>query len=417
MFFFTFLLWGVLVRLSAADGSRDARYMLCTAECQFKCQPPVYGLLQDGSVDPRDLTRHADVISTVRSEPGLYAPPNFYDQLYLALEAALTDLLRGDRSRLVDADDSRVDASGFSLATPQQDLGKVLRLTGWGCEDNCEYQCMHINHRLRVENGEPVVKYGGKWAFTRVFGMQELMSVVSSLLNALPHVIFLYQCYGSKTVPLGEYRFGRVWTLYACIGIIVWIASATFHTRDWPATEAFDYMSALMGVSTALMTGLVYNFAGPKGDKALRAWLPAIPVYLFIMAHQYYMLFIDFNYGWNMKVACSVGAVMVISWCYWAFTHRRRGKYVRWIYVATLGIAPLLYAFELNDFPPYFLLLDAHACWHFTTVPLQFVWYRFVEDDLLWEMRHRVSAKDDEDAEEAKLEAGDERGSSARRRV
>ncbi|KAF4724814.1 Post-GPI attachment to proteins factor 3, partial [Perkinsus olseni] len=170
MFFFTFLLWGVLVRLSAADGSRDARYMLCTAECQFKCQPPVYGLLQDGSVDPRDLTRHADVISTVRSEPGLYAPPNFYDQLYLALEAALTDLLRGDRSRLVDADDSRVDASGFSLATPQQDLGKVLRLTGWGCEDNCEYQCMHINHRLRVENGEPVVKYGGKWAFTRVFG-------------------------------------------------------------------------------------------------------------------------------------------------------------------------------------------------------------------------------------------------------
>ncbi|KAF4657916.1 Post-GPI attachment to proteins factor 3 [Perkinsus olseni] len=417
MFFFAFLLWGVLVRLSAADGSRDARFMLCTAECQFKCQPPVYRLLQDGSVDPRDLTRHADVISTVRSEPGLYAPPNFYDQLHLALEAALTDLLRGDRSRLVDADDSRVDASGFPLATPQQDLGKVLRLTGWGCEDNCGYQCMHINHRLRVENGEPVVKYGGKWAFTRVFGMQELMSVVSSLLNALPHVIFLYQCYGSKTVPLEEYRFGRVWTLYACIGIIVWIASATFHTRDWPATEAFDYMSALMGVSTALMTGLVYNLAGPKGDKALRAWLPAIPVYLFIMAHQYYMLFIDFNYGWNMKVACSVGAVMVISWCYWAFTHRRRGKYVRWIYVATLGIAPLLYAFELNDFPPYFLVLDAHACWHFTTVPLQFVWYHFVEDDLLWEMRHRVSAKYDEDAEEAKLEAGDERGSSARRRV
>ncbi|KAF4759170.1 hypothetical protein FOZ63_005331, partial [Perkinsus olseni] len=32
-------------------------------------------------------------------------------------------------------------------------------------------------------------------------------------------------------------------------------------------------------------------------------------------------------------------------------------------------------------------------------------------------MRHRVSAKDDEDAEEAKLEAGDERGSSARRRL
>lgn len=243
------------------------------------------------------------------------------------------------------------------------------------------------------------------------------MSVVSSLLNALPHVIFLYQCYGSKAVPIGKYRFGRVWTLYACIGIIVWIASATFHTRDWPATEAFDYMSALMGVSTALVTGLVYNFAGAKGDKELRAWLPAIPVYLFIIAHQYYMLFVDFNYGWNMKVACAVGAVMVISWCYWAFTHRRRGKHVRWIYVATLGIAPLLYAFELNDFPPYFLLLDAHACWHFTTIPLQFVWYHFVEADLKWEMHHRVSSKDEIDTEMAKLEAGEEHTALARRRV
>mmetsp|Transcript_842 Transcript_842/g.711 ORF Transcript_842/g.711 Transcript_842/m.711 type:complete len:85 (-) Transcript_842:246-500(-) len=76
------------------------------------------------------------------------------------------------------------------------------------------------------------------------------------------------------------------------------------------------------------------------------------------MTHQYYMLFIDFNYGWNMKVACFVGAIMVFSWCYWALTHRRRGKYVRWIYIATLGIAPFLYAFELNDFPPYFLLLE-----------------------------------------------------------
>ncbi|EER12306.1 hypothetical protein Pmar_PMAR001103 [Perkinsus marinus ATCC 50983] len=34
-------------------------------------------------------------------------------------------------------------------------------------------------------------------------------------------------------------------------------------------------------------------------------------------------------------------------------TARRRGKPMRWIYVATFGVAPLLYDFELNDFPPY----------------------------------------------------------------
>lgn len=47
----------------------------------------------------------------MRSEPGVYASPNFYDRLYLAFEAALTDLTRGDQSRQADAD-TAVDASG-----------------------------------------------------------------------------------------------------------------------------------------------------------------------------------------------------------------------------------------------------------------------------------------------------------------
>mmetsp|Transcript_17609 Transcript_17609/g.17437 ORF Transcript_17609/g.17437 Transcript_17609/m.17437 type:complete len:88 (+) Transcript_17609:50-313(+) len=61
----------------------------------------------------------------------------------------------------------------------------------------------------------------------------------------------------------------------------------------------------------------------------------------------------EFHYDWNMQVPCSVGAVMVVSRCHCSFTHRRRGKPMRWIYVATFGVAPLLYDFELNDFPPY----------------------------------------------------------------
>ncbi|KAK4353043.1 hypothetical protein RND71_028561 [Anisodus tanguticus] len=36
---------------------------------------------------------------------------------------------------------------------------------------------------------------------------------------------------------------------------------------------------------------------------------------------------------------------------------------------------------EIYDFPPYATLVDAHALWHATTIPLTYIWWSFIQDD------------------------------------
>ncbi|CAL1414074.1 unnamed protein product [Linum trigynum] len=37
---------------------------------------------------------------------------------------------------------------------------------------------------------------------------------------------------------------------------------------------------------------------------------------------------------------------------------------------------------EIYDFPPYKGYFDAHSIWHATTIPLTYVWWSFVRDDV-----------------------------------
>jgi hypothetical protein len=37
---------------------------------------------------------------------------------------------------------------------------------------------------------------------------------------------------------------------------------------------------------------------------------------------------------------------------------------------------------EIFDFSPIFYHFDAHSLWHFSTVPLGFLWYRFWQIEL-----------------------------------
>ncbi|EHB12028.1 Post-GPI attachment to proteins factor 3 [Heterocephalus glaber] len=42
---------------------------------------------------------------------------------------------------------------------------------------------------------------------------------------------------------------------------------------------------------------------------------------------------------------------------------------------------------ELLDFPPLFWVLDAHAIWHISTIPLHVLFFSFLEDDSLYLLR------------------------------
>ena len=59
----------------------------------------------------------------------------------------------------------------------------------WSWEDNCRYECMHRVVAERIERGESVQQYHGKWPFVRVAGIQEPAAVLFSLANLAGYVI------------------------------------------------------------------------------------------------------------------------------------------------------------------------------------------------------------------------------------
>lgn len=91
-----------------------------------------------------------------------------------------------------------------------------LRMMLWNCRSNCEYDCMRANHRFRQQNGELIVKYQGKWPFIRVMGMQELFSVLFSIGNAIPHIVYGRR-YRSIINP--RYHMKNWWSAYSFVAI------------------------------------------------------------------------------------------------------------------------------------------------------------------------------------------------------
>ena len=60
----------------------------------------------------------------------------------------------------------------------------------------------------------------------------------------------------------------------------------------------------------------------------------------------------------------------------------RRRRYV-WKCVAAVVWGSCTVMLELLDFPPILWLVDAHALWHLSTVPIPLLWYRYETDNSL----------------------------------
>lgn len=88
--------------------------------------------------------------------------------------------------------------------------------------------------------------------------------------------------------------------------------------------------------------------------------------------------FCDKFSGWNMKVCVVIAVSQLLIWSIWAGISHHPSRWKLWTVVVGGGLAMLL---EIYDFPPYQGLVDAHALWHATTIPLTYIWWSFIKDD------------------------------------
>lgn len=102
-----------------------------------------------------------------------------------------------------------------------------------------------------------------------------------------------------------------------------------------------------------------------------------------------------FDYTYNMAFNIGLGLVHNFLWVIYSLPSSRsllprfpfRLKNYRPAFVNKAFVFVLLTtaatALELFDFPPWRFVIDAHALWHLSTVPITKFWYDFLVEDAL----------------------------------
>ncbi|RRT85764.1 hypothetical protein B296_00008175 [Ensete ventricosum] len=80
-----------------------------------------------------------------------------------------------------------------------------------------------------------------------------------------------------------------------------------------------------------------------------------------------------------MKVCVAMGIGQVLLWSVWAGVTRHPSRFKIWAVVIGGAMAIFL---ELYDFPPFKGYVDSHALWHATNIPLAYLWWSFVYEDV-----------------------------------
>ncbi|MBN3271574.1 PGAP3 factor, partial [Polyodon spathula] len=287
-----------------------------------------------------------------------------------------------------------------------------MTLTGWTCQDDCRYLCMWITVGLYLAEGYRVPQFHGKWPFTRFLCFEEPVSALASLLNGLACLVMLIRY--RSAVPRQSPMYYTC-CAFSMVSLNAWFWSMVFHTRDTYLTEKMDYFCAsavilysvyLCCVRTKGATGMGITLLPPHPLSPLPALSPSVPpprhplsrtlglqrpdlsscfgVLLILMfaSHVSYLTFVNFDYGYNMAANTAIGIINLLWWLAWCYGNRRTLPYW-WKCAAVVLLLHGLALLELLDFPPLLWVLDAHAIWHLSTVPVHFLFYSFLIDDSL----------------------------------
>ncbi|XP_068716395.1 post-GPI attachment to proteins factor 3-like isoform X1 [Montipora foliosa] len=262
-------------------------------------------------------------------------------------------------------------------------LPLYLTIFWWDCTDECKYQCMHSVTATDLKKSKKVQQFYGKWPFVRFLGIQEPASVLFSIFNAAGHILG-WRMLRSR-VPSTNYDMYLVWKIGVVIDVNAWLWSMVFHTRDLNWTEKMDYFAATSLVVYQLFTCLM-RIIGLQNKSS--CFCVGFFLLCLFSGHVFYLAFVKFDYGYNMKFNITMGIMNMCSWLGWCYKSYPQQPYVWKAAFISVSVF-LLLSLELGEFPPILWIFDAHSLWHLGTAPLSYFWYSFLVDDA----RQQLAAK------------------------
>jgi hypothetical protein len=367
---------------SVWSGERDYRYVNCRAICSFACEHEVTTDLRSRIL--ADFRINSFVYGTPQKTPPWfdlgYAKDNYEETLTKMIRTAHERAVLGEPGPRVSGPVVPSLAVGFDLVQRAESFFDLP------CSEGCKFSCALRNSEERRETARQQVKYHGKWAFRPVAGCVEIFSSLSSLLNGLPHFVFLVFTYLSfKKKPkyrpqVCRFPYLGAWLVYSTLWGLAWAASAVFHCRDNRLTESVDYFCALLALNgTVCFSALHLLGVNSRRPDYLRRFLTvALPFLTIWVLHVSYMTFVQFDYDWNMTLGVVLGLLNIVLWTIYWWRTRRVCRHAWMPPVLSSALAPLLFFFEINDFPPMAFLVDAHAMWHITSIPVTLAWYLYL---------------------------------------
>lgn len=180
----------------------------------------------------------------------------------------------------------------------------------------------------------------------------------------------------------------------------------THRFLDLSFTEKMDYFSAALAIMYALYytTIRLFHLYRPtrkltqtsETSKSWKFYALTWSCSLALLGHVSYLTLLPrFDYTYNMAFNLIVGLLHNILWLLYSlppsFSLLRRftsrPKSYRPPFATKAGVFVALTtaatALELFDFPPWSLIIDAHALWHLVTAPIAYYWYTFLVEDSL----------------------------------
>ncbi|XP_054913995.1 post-GPI attachment to proteins factor 3 [Poeciliopsis prolifica] len=271
----------------------------------------------------------------------------------------------------------RTNCTGARLLGFESSQPGYMALTGWTCRDDCRYQCMWTTVGLYQAEGYRVPQFHGKWPFVRILCFEEPASALASLLNGLACLLMMLRY--RSTVPRQSPMYHTI-NAFSLVSLNAWFWSTVFHTRDTFLTEKMDYFCATAVILYSIYLCCVRTLGLRRPGVSS---MVGVLLILAFTSHVSYLTFVRFDYGYNMAANVSIGMVNMLWWFCWCWQNRRTLPY--WwkcglVVLLLHGLALL----ELLDFPPLLWILDAHAVWHLSTIPVHFLFYSFLIDDSLY---------------------------------
>jgi hypothetical protein len=184
---------------------------------------------------------------------------------------------------------------------------------------------------------------------------------------------------------------------------------------DLSLTEKLDYFSAAATIVYALYCAVIRLFhlypappsspasSQPRSSNLLLSVWTLICTVAYIGHVAYLSLLPRFDYSYNILANTVVGLLHNLLWIFYAipflaviqrfpgqpksYRPSYAGK-AGWLVLSTMVAMSL----ELFDFPPWRRVVDAHALWHLSTVPIAFFWYDFIIQDSLDQAWRAVKA-------------------------